>query len=74
MSDAFDEPGESLPELTLDDFPVCKWFLAVEPMIENPTDGSMLLLVPGGKFLAGDDKVEVLAALVEQHQRAVLGG
>lgn len=26
---------------------------------ENQIDGSLLLLVPGGKFLAGDDKFEV---------------
>jgi len=30
-----------------------------EPLVENSTDGSILLLVPGGKFLAGEDKFEV---------------
>jgi formylglycine-generating enzyme required for sulfatase activity len=28
-------------------------------LVENPTDGSVLLLVPGGRSLAGDDKFEV---------------
>ncbi len=28
-------------------------------ILQNPTDGSLLLLVPGGKFLAGDNKFPV---------------
>ena len=28
-------------------------------LVEHPTDGSLLLLVPGGKFLAGEDKFPV---------------
>jgi len=31
----------------------------LDPLVENPTDGSFLLLVPGGTFLAGLDVVPV---------------
>ena len=33
------------------------WF-RTEPLIENATDGSLLLLVPEGKFLAGEDRFD----------------
>ncbi len=44
--------------LYLADFPSSEW-LYPPPIIENPTDGSVLVLVPGGKFLAGEEKFEV---------------
>ena len=44
---------------------IADWFcdhqakLALPPIIENPKDGTLLVLVPAGKFLAGDPVFEV---------------
>ena len=50
---------ESLPVLGPADFPLRELLGGLDPLIENPTDGSPLLLVPGGTFLAGDEKFPV---------------
>ena len=47
------EPVEELRPLTLADFSLREWFGGIDPLVENEKDGSILLLVPGGKFLAG---------------------
>jgi len=38
--------------LAVPDLPLRDW-LGMDPIIQNPKDGSILVLVPGGKFLAG---------------------
>jgi len=50
------EEYPTLPELSYSDYPPSEVVLSrlgVTPAIENPADGSILLLVPGGKFIAG---------------------
>ncbi len=59
MNDAVDHSDASLPTVTPADFPLHEWLGGIEPLVKNEKDGSILLLVPGGKFLAGDDKFEV---------------
>ncbi len=51
MKDAVDHSDASLPTVTPADFPRCEWLGAIEPLVENEKDGSILLLVPGEKFL-----------------------
>jgi len=53
------EPSHGkLPTLCPCDFPLREW-LRGDPIIENPIDGSIMLLVPGGTFLAGDETSEM---------------
>ncbi len=52
MNDAA-EPVDELQTLTIAEFPLSERLGGVEPLVENEVDGSPLLLVPGGKFLAG---------------------
>ena len=45
--------------VTIADFPTSERWSGTDPLVENEPDGSLLLLVPGGTFLAGDDKFEM---------------
>jgi formylglycine-generating enzyme required for sulfatase activity len=50
------EPVQAIEEfrpLTLADFPLRERFGGIDPFVENEKDGTILLLVSGGKFLAG---------------------
>lgn len=44
----------AIAALAIEDFPFSEW-LQPPPLIENPTDGSLMVLVPGGAFRAGED-------------------
>ena len=60
MSDGFQADAKSrFRPVTIADFAISEWWGGVKPLLENERDGSLLLLVPGGKFLAGNDKFEV---------------
>ena len=58
MSGGYDE-NDLFQPVTVADFPLHERLAGPNPLIENEVDGSLLLLVPGGQFLAGDDKFEV---------------
>ena len=63
MSETTDEMFElpDLPVLTPADLPLLPLAgrLGAHPLIKHPKDGSLLVLVPEGKFLAGDDRFPV---------------
>lgn len=55
MNEPF-QPTDDFRTLAIADFSLREWFGALDPVMENAKDGSLLLLVPGGRFLAGDEK------------------
>jgi formylglycine-generating enzyme len=54
MNDPSNRSDFRVPRLAPADFPLREWLRNdVEPLIENKTDSSLLLLIPGGRFLMG---------------------
>jgi formylglycine-generating enzyme required for sulfatase activity len=71
------EPADEFRPLTVADFPLREFFGGIEPFVENQIDGSLLLLVPGGKFLAGGrdfDESEIDLFLDDEDEVAPISG